>query len=56
MMDKICNKYSELQGANKETSFNLVEFLNDRFSGIKPHTSLNESISKLVNEGFLTQD
>lgn len=55
-MDEICNKYSELRGANEETSFNLEEFLNDRFGGTKTHTSLKESISKLVNDGFLTQN
>ena len=55
LMDEICNKYSELRGANEGTSFNLEEFLNDRFSETKPHASLKESISKLVKDGFLTQ-
>jgi hypothetical protein len=55
LMDEICKRYSERRGAQDNTSFNLEEFLKDRFSGTPPHITLKENISKLVNNGFLTQ-
>jgi hypothetical protein len=56
LMDEICKRYSERRGAQQNTSFNLEEFLNNQFSGTSPHITLKENISKLVDDGFLTQE
>ncbi len=56
LMSEICKKYSEMRGAEEKTSFNVDDFLNDRFSGTYPHPRLRERIHKLVSDGFLTQD
>jgi len=55
-MYEICKKYSEKRGAEEKTSYNVEDFLNDRFSGTHPHISLKESINKLVSKGFITKD
>ena len=56
LMSEICKKYSEMRGAEEKTSFNLDDFLHDRFSGTFPHPRLRESIDKLVIDGYLTRD
>ena len=55
-MSEICKKHMKNRGSIENTSFDIEEFLTDRFSGTHPHTSLKEKINKLSENRFIIKD